>query len=500
MIKRSHAFTVVLVALIAVLVLSFTGILTVNILKMNSSQLTLSAIIFFVLLATGLGWKFILDWTQSDGLITWGELIVGALIVGIVFSAVGVNIGWKIALNNKLSYNEYWNGWELQAVENDVTCTRDGGCVYTYACDPYIVLVPYTYTCGKSTCTGLRPETRYHSCPYVTVESTHIVVTTLGDYTIDSHVFASHPVEWRAGSGIPASVQRGPSQFWLDAKARVDSGRPGPVTQRNKYDNYLLASDTSIFKEYSSQIDAYRAAGELPDLQYGIQNFYQADKVYFVGYRPSNPGAWEKADSYLNGSFGTELQGDLHLIVVQNADVTSNPDAYIIALKAYWQSYEFWGKNAMSKNSVIVVLGTTDGQTVAWARATTGMPIGNEAMITAIQNHMAGTPLTPDAVLGTVNGEFYQKVKDDGTTKLAVRGIGENGALRRILWGMDDPATVFARVSMSANDASDNGTGFAYLKDQIKPDFGQQLTIVLVFLFLGLVLWGAEAYLVGDPR
>lgn len=500
MIKRRHALFFMLGCLAVVTFLTFSGFFTVNILKMNGSQFTLSLIIFTTSIVIGLAWKLILDFQQAEGNITWAELAIGGLVVGLLFSAVGVNIGWKIAVNNTTRYNEYWNGWELQTLRQDFACTEDGPCIHEYSCDPY--LVPYevcsTDSEGHESCnTYYRVE--YHDCPYATVESTYVVKTTLGDYTIDNHVFTLSPAEWRTGNHIPASVQRGPSLFWLGAKDRIDSGYPGPVTKRNSYDNYILASDTTIFKQYSSQIDAYKAAGVLPDLRRDVRNFYQADKVYFVGFTPTNAPTWQKAHSYLNAAFGTELQGDLHLVIVQSDLVSVNPDAYIIALKAYWQGPDY-GKDAISKNSVIVVLGTKDGSTIAWSRAATGMPIGNEAMLTAIRNHMAGMQLTPEAVLGAVNGQFYQKVKSDGTTKLAVEGIGDTGALRRIFWGLDDLATKFARVSMSANDTSDNGNGFAYLKDQIRPSFGQQLTIVLVFLFLSVILWGAEAYFVGELR
>lgn len=500
-VKRSQALLIALGSLAVVLFLMFSGIFAVNILKMNGSQFTLSAIIFIGTMIVGLLWKVLTDWQQSDANITWTELIVGGVIVGMLFSVIGVNVGWKMAVNSTIRYNEYWNGWELSAVDGITACERDGLCRHNYSCDPYVVLVPYSCMCDdKGVCmTCLRPETHYHSCPSATEEHTYYIQTTLGDYVVNDHVFSPNPVEWRPGSGIPDNVQRGPSQIWSDVRVRCEAGRPGPVTKRNSYDNYILASDTTLFKQYSSQIDAYKAAGLLPEPRRDVRDFYMADKVYFVGFKPVDSSAWQRAHAYFNAALGTELQGDLHLVIVQNETVTANPDAYAIALKAYWQGLEF-GKDTISKNTVIVVLGTIDGTEVAWARATTGMPVGNEMMLTVIRNHLPGTVLTPEAVLGIVNGQFYQKTKSDGTTKLDVKGIGETGFLRRTLWGLDDPSTKFARVSMSAKDNVDNGTGFAYLKDQIRPSFGQQLTIVLVFLFLGVILWGVEAYYVGDLR
>lgn len=517
MIRRSHAFLFVLGCLVIAVVLMFSGFFTVNILKMNGSQATLSVIIFVGAMAIGVVWKLVLDAQNATGNITWAELLVGGLIVGLLFSVVGVNIGWKVAFDNTVKYNEWWNGWELGTKKQPNTCTENGSCYPMYDCDSYTVSVS-DYD-SKGNYTGSHTETRWNSCPYVSVQYTFTVHTSLGDYNMGNLCFPDNPNanRFQATRFIPSqfdeaeyfkpipqnilnSVCIGTPPLWAAAKARVDSGHPGPVTQRNSYDNYILASDTTIFKQYSSQIEAYKKAGVLPDLRRDVRDFYQADKVYFVGFKPADPAVWQKAHSYLNAALGTELQGDFHLVIVQNGYVSANPDAYAIALKAYWQNPEVFGKDALSKNVILVVLGTTDGSTVSWSRASTGMPIGNESMLTAIQNHMAGTSMTPEAVIGWVDGQFYQKVKSDGTTKLAVKGVGDTGAQRRIFWGMDDKTTEFARVSMSAKDPKDNGTGFNYLKDQIKPDFGQQLTIVLVFLFLSVVLWGVEAFFVGDLR
>lgn len=497
--KRLLALLLGFVAIIGLFICGLLGYLPMNMTTANPEQILLATIIFFVSMLVGLVWKLILDYQNSDFEITWPEYVIGGVVVGLLFAIVGVNIGWNMAWNNKVTYHEYWNGWELQAVVQETTCTRDGACYHEYSCDPYLVTETYDCNCdddGCDTCT--RTVTKYHDCPYATTEYTHVIKTSIGDYTINDHIFSTNPAEWRIGSGILDSVQRGPSQIWLDAKARCEAGTPGPVTARMNYENLILASDSTILKQYSDQIDAYLNAGLLPDLQRGVRDWYYADKVYFVGYTPTNPFAWQWTHANFNAAFGTELQGDLHLVIVQSDFASANPDAYITALKAYWQNPEVWDKDAISKNSVIVVLGTTDGQTVAWARAITGMPLGNEMMATVIRDRMKGVALTPEAVLGTVQGEFYVKTYDDGSQKTKVLGIGEDGILRRIMWGMDDSASKFARVSMSADDADDVGTGFNYLASEIKPSGGTQVWIVIISVILSCVVWYMVAYMFGE--
>lgn len=507
MIKQSHALFFVVILLVLVLILTFTGIFTVNLLHLNGSQFTLMMSIFVSSMVIGLIWKLILDKIQSNYEITWTEYLIGGVVVGLLFSILGVNVGWKIAINNKVKYNEFWNGWEISTNSQEIKCTKDGPCLHEYSCDPYLCN-PHECNCvctsrdkdGNCTSESCQTcwDTCYHDCPYATYEYVNTVDTTLGLYTIDDHVFAINPDVWRTGHFIPGGVQKGPSQFWMDAKNRCDLGNPGPVTKRNQYENYILASDTTILKEYSSQIEQFKNEGVLPDINHDIHDFYNSDKVYFVGIDPDDKTLWQKTISYFNAALGTELQGDLHLVIVKNLSVGNNPDVYMIALKAYWQDTKVFKKDTVSKNAIIVVLGTNDGKTVSWSRTATGMPVGNEMMLVAIQNHLSGLSLSPEVILGDISGQFYQKTKDDGTTKTAVEGIGESGALRRIIWGMDDPATKFARVSMSSSDDNDNGTGFEYLKSQIRPDFSQQLVIILVCLFLSCIVWFVDAYAIGE--
>jgi len=491
--KRMLALLIGLVGIVLICVCGLLGFLPLNLSTITPDQMVLGAIIFIVSMVVGLVWKLILDASNSDAEITWTEYVLGGVVVGVLFAIVGVNIGWNMAWNNTVTFHEYWNGWELEAVEEVVTCHTNGRCHYDYSCNCHEV------------CTGSGEDRSCHTecddCPYFNYERNLYIRTTLKDYPVAWLAPLDYEAQKKTFNlpwGFGANDYTTP-QIWLDAKARCEAGTPGPVTARMDYDNLILASDSTILKQHSDQIDAYKANGLLPDLQRGIRDWYYADKVYFVGYVPTNPGAWQWEHAKLNSAFGEELQGDLHLIIVQNDFVSANPDAYVTAVKAYWQNPEIWDKDAISKNSVIVVLGTTDGLTVAWARAITGMPLGNEMMATVIRDQMKGVALTPEAVLGDIGSEFYIKKYDDGRPpKTKVRGIGENGVLHRILWGMDRPDSKFVRVSMSADDADDVGTGFKYLAREIKPSTGQQVWIVIITVLLSCVVWFVVAYLIGE--
>lgn len=421
--------------------------------------------------------KFVLDKRESEYRITLPEFgIAGAVMLAIVIPATSM-IGTKMAYDNAVTFNEFWGGYEKQAVWIKTECYRDGPCVHEYDCDPYQVKVvdraAYTDDKGNYHPEQYHYETRYHDCPYTTEEWTFVITSTLpdADYTIAYHWLPTNPDQhrWRAGKRVPDHFPSGIPAFWQAAKNRIDAGQPGPVTARKTYENYVLASQNTILKQYSADIEAYKKAGLLPKLNGSIsQEPYFADRVYFVGkFRP--PGDWQKAGNYMAGAFGSDLQGDLH-VVIADANAVTDPDTYVMALAAYWQGPEF-GKDALSKNGVIVVLGTEDGATVKWARAATGMPKGNEGLILDVRNKLPGTALTPEAVFGPPRGS----VAIGGKTTVTIHH--GNGALDQVLWGDNK----FQRIRMRE---------YKYLSSEIEPTSGQKNLIIFLSVLFGCIAWG----------
>lgn len=439
-----------------------------------------------IVLGIGLATKLVLDKKQSEYRITNPEYAIAAAVMLALVIPLTAWIGYKLAFANAVTYEEYWNGYEVEVVWQKIKCERDGAAAHSYNCDPYTVRVPYdcSYYTGSGnnrrrvSKTCYRNETRYHRCPYVTEEWTFKIRTTLGDYTIAANNFPDNPEKYRYVSpkgytrAAPADVPRGIPEFWKQAKERLDANQPGPVTARREYKNYILASQRTILKKYSQDIERYKQQGLMPKVNPRVKGFYYADRVYFVGVQQPE-AEWQKYGNYFNGALGFDLQGDLHLVIV-DANKISDPDNYAGALSAYWQSPEF-DKDALSKNGILVVLGTKDNQTVAWARASTGMPRGNEGLLIEIRDKLPGTKLDPISVLGLPRGEL---VNDKGQTKVrVVHAQATDGALEQVIWG---PHT-FKRIRM---------TEYEYLAHEIEPTDGQKGWIYFFILLFGCVAWG----------
>jgi hypothetical protein len=448
-------------------------------------------VIFGVIIAValaGLAVRAILEARGSDARITWREYAIGMAISPVVAILVAW-AGWVGARNSQLAFTEYWNGWEVAAVKSATTCERDGSCRWDYQCDPYRC----SYECGGYEGSGKNRryvsrtcwKTCYHQCPYVDSEYHYTVATTLGSYTIAGNVFPENPQthRWRASESIPQDVINGAGvgdpPFWVSANTRCLASQPGPVTARKSYQNFILASDRTLMKEHSGDIKGYQAKNLLPTLQHGIQAFYYADKVSFVGWQPSNRIVWQDALARLNGALGVELQGDLHLVIIKDEAVTVNPERYVLALKAYWQDKESWHADTLSKNAVVVVLGTADGLTVSWSRLFTGMPLGNEKLIVVMRDGLKGQPLTPESLIGPPVGQRDAK-------GVHYPPQGQTSVLQRFLWGLDDPTTKFARVKMSGKDGK---SGFLYLRNEIQPTTGQLWAIIIVTFLFGCGVW-----------
>ena len=438
-------------------------------------------------LAVGFALKFMLDRSGSRYQIDNTELAIGSALVALLICPLTAWVGTKLAISSQVTYNENWGGYELKANWVRTTCERDGSCVHHYDCDPYTVEVE----CGGYEGSGKDrhyvskkcPETRYHDCPYTTEEWTFTIDTTIDPVTVASHNLPTNPDlhRWRSYKSVPSSIESGIPQFWSECKARLDRNEPGPVTMRKEYENYVLASQTTILKRYSDSIERYKTAGLLPPINRNVHDFYFANRVYFVGARP--PGDWQTAINRFDAALGSQLQGDLHLVLV-DANKVTDPDNYSLALFAYWQSKEF-DKDALSKNGIVVVLGSEDGQTVKWARAGTGMPEGNEALLTDIQNQLPGTRLDPQVILGNPTAALVNG---------GVQVTHTDGVLEKVLWG----ANAFKRVHMGKPGQPGN-VGYSYLLQEIEPTGLQCFLIVLCQVLMSGIVWGVcIAY--GAPR
>lgn len=406
--------------------------------------------------------------------ITHNEFVVAAVIITLLVVPLTLRTGYAIAKGNALKFHEYWNGWEKAALMSEERCSRDSGCHYTYDCDPYTVFHTHTRSSadGKSVETYTETHTEYHSCPYGTREQTWRIDTTLG--TFDLGVTIPEGSLGFRGRGIPGSIPRGVPALWQACKDRLAANDPGGVTKRMTYDNYILASDQTILKQYSDGIADLKRQRLLPPVPHKVQPPYLANKVQFVGMT-APPGEWQLALSRLNAALGVERQGDLHMVVLDAGfglgDVLK-PDAYITALKAYWTDTKLWKRDSISKNTIIVVVSVGRDGKVAWARATTGMPVGNEAMAVAIKERLVGVALTPEEVVGKVTraGEKSSTV----TGGVAAVVLGEPG---------------FERVSMTAEDKNDLGTGFKYLGATLQPSGVAKFVMVLVALVFSTIAW-----------
>ncbi|HEY9713333.1 MAG TPA: hypothetical protein V6C72_07675 [Chroococcales cyanobacterium] len=464
------------------------------------SLVLLGAVLAFAVF--GIVWV-VVHFAYPDRRITQLEFIGCAAGLVLVVVPLTCFVGYKVAVSNNLSYNEFWGGFEVsvdtvvyQCHESDTDGGSTGGCEHHYDADSYQVWVQHE-TCttdskGKETCVDdSHWETRWRQVPYTDEEITYIVHTTLGDFTIGDHWLPPHPELHRvhpeedAMESIPGDLPYGIPAFWQAAANRIASGNPGPVTQERTYDNYILASQSSILHKYSPWIDQYKKANLLPNIGHSVHDFYWLDRVYTVGgVNIGDAGTWQRAMDRFDAALGIDLTGDAYLVVVP-ADKISDPDTYVMSLAAYWESPAFQ-KYAISKNGIIIVVGTRDGKTVDWARATTGMPSGNEQMLLDIKYHLGGVALTPGTLLGaptaaiaTVGGKY--KVTINHT----------QGALESILWGQDK----FQRVHMGAHDGQQ---GYLYLKGEIVPSGWQKFWIMFFVVLFSGITWGV-AFAYGVP-
>lgn len=432
----------------------------------------------------------------KNNLTTKEFIVVAILNVFIGFAVFG--FGYKLSKESLLTFYQNINGWEISTSRIEVSCTKNGNCKWEYDCDSYTVRVAYDCNCktkkegGTSCDTCYRNETRWNSCPYVKKEYTYNVVTSLGNVEVKSGVFPSNyednryiPNEYRYSSDkvVPKTIVEkagvGDPPEWVAAYNRVNSGRPGPVTIRSPYKNYLLASNSTILRERSTDIKYYSDLGLLPELRanlnwiYGTPFIGLSDRLYEVGTNLPNPQEWSEAISYLSSATGYFLQGDVILVVVNNSTVSDDPDKYTIALRAYWSDKNKFGDNSLAKNSVVVVVGTEDNKTVKWARGFSLMPNGNEVLFTKI-DRLAGAEFNPKALVGETRVGYSNPMSPPFIL------VPSGGKIEDLLFGISDTTTKYTRSPMSF---------FTYLQNDIELSSGQVSIMWGISIILCVALW-----------
>ena len=405
--------------------------------------------------------------------ISWTEYGLGAVLACLIVVPGVTIVGTNIAKDGLLEFDEFWNGYETAALVSNNTCSRDGSCRFEYDCDSYNHIHTSTSTDSNgNTQTHISNHTHWHRCPYATSETTYKVTTTLDEFTIDTTIDEDARA-WRAGKGIPGDYPKGVPAFWQAAADRLAAGDPGPVTVQRTYDNYVLAAQNTILDKYDGDIDAYLADDLLPDtsMERGLHSYYRGHKVHSMGVPVGDLAEWEFAVDRFNAALGTDLQGDLHLVFVP-AEV--NGDRYAGSLNAYWTGDTF-GDQALSKNAIVVIVGVEAGE-IAWSESFTGMPVGNELMLTRLSD-LAGTALTPDDLLGRPVGIIADGDVDEIQHT--------EGAIESAVWATDRP---FERICMTCDDPDENG-GYGYLAGDVEPTTGQKWGIFAVALLMSSLVW-----------
>lgn len=461
-----------------------------------------------VVVISGLVLKYVVRWIFPgyEWHISWREFIAGVLVACTVVLPAVFAIGKALSTQDLLRYEEFYNGVETSATFSFEDC-RPGssgssessghsncdheyrtGETYTYM---ETVYYPETTCDGKGKCTTTtksrqEPRTGHIYAPYASKEYHYVITDSLGG----SYTFPVSYVkdgEGYLGQAIPNNIPRGDPEEWTDAWQHLDAGNPRPVTRIFSYDNYILASKDELLATYSDDVDRYLEEKVLPehtanilgDPLYGYNNS-SADKVSFVGVEVADPAAWQYSLMNFNAALGSKFQGDMHLVLIDDS-LVDNQTTYLNALKAYWQSNDF-GRRALAKNGIVVVAGV-QGNEVVWAKATTGMPFGNEVMLRGIENFLHGTKLSPVDVIGDPHTVVTPASSDDEDDTVKVSHGDTPGVLEQVVL-MDFP---FARACMECDEGE--GVGYENLIAMVEPEAWQWAIMIVIVAVLALVWW-----------
>lgn len=447
--------------------------------------------------------------------VTWSEYAVITAISAVLVTPTILLWGSALSIDNKLTYQEMYNGVEVAATVSVVDCVAghsgesysagQSNCSYTYVSGRYSWDETYTDTeCttnskGELSC---RPVTKccvtYYAdiyTPYAKQELRYHLTDSLGGSYDFTESFIAKDAQAYGSMAIPSNIPRGAPDDWLDARRHLDAGDPRPVTRMFDYDNYILASQDELLQAYGD-VESFQGRNLLPDHTVDIlrtpiygDTRTQAKKLSFVGAKVPNEAKWQDSLMRFNAALGSKLQGDLHVVVIDSKLVGMNDSQrYLSALRAYWLGDHF-GKRALSKNGVILVIGT-DGKKIDWAKAATGMPFGNNVMLRTMENLLVDKPFTPEAVFGSPRTVVTPAVKEGEVKvkqKVDVTLSQPQSALEMAMFG---EATKFKRPCMACEGEEDAGqVGYKNLIDKIEPSVGAKALMVVVVGAISLIGW-----------
>jgi hypothetical protein len=444
----------------------------------------------------------------TDWHVTWREYSVGLAVFSFVVVPSIVLVGNQMSVAEALRYEEFYNGVETEVVELKTICVAGtsgssassgrSNCAYEYNTgqsydywDTCLETEVYTDSKGNmQTRTVSKPclQTAYIYSPYVTVEFRFAIKDSLGgNYSFPLTHVEQNPQKY-ADKEIPPDLPRGAPAEWTDAQSRLAAGDPRAVTRVFGYDNYILAAKDDLLLPFSQDVARYKAEGILPEHTANIKSdpltgFSKsfANKISFVGVSVADESVWQESLMGFNAALGSQYRGDMHIVMVDSARVDDSV-TYLNALKAYWLGEEF-GRRAIAKNAIIVAIGVQDNK-VDWARATTGMPFGNEVMAEAIKSHLPGTVLDPNVLIGNPKTIVTPASNDKDDDVVQVLPSAEMGVLEDAVLH----TFPFKRACMGCQD-DEGQIGYDNLVSKVQPPFWQLSIMVAIVALLSIGWW-----------
>ncbi len=469
--------------------------------------------------AIGLGVKFLLpiavekDLVRRESQITWLEYGVAIALVGAIIVPSVLSIGKGLSVDQILRHEEPYNGVEVAAPVHPEECyaghagesysAGQSNCQYTYVSGRYSWEEEYYETVCKSDGKGGQSCTSERRCchtnsaniysPYAKTEFKFSVRNSLRKtYTYPTTYIAQNAIPY-GREAIPAHIPRGVPEDWIEAKRQIDIGDPRSVTALFWYDNPILVREDEKIAEFSEDIGYYLERKLLPDHTANIltnpifgEPRTRANKLSFVGVNVPDQDVWQESLMRFNAPLGEKLEGNLHVVVI-DSKLVKDPQGYRKALRAHWLS-KYFGKRALAKNGIILVIGTSNGK-IDWAQADTGMPFGNNIMLRAMENNLTGKELNPDIIFGRPRTVVIPATREEEKDKVIVTLSTPLSVLEEAMF----VTSPFKRSCMLCEGEEDEGVGYGDYIAQIEPDTDQKAWMIVIICILSLPFWWGVA-------
>lgn len=262
-----------------------------------------------------------------------------------------------------------------------IRCEKTSGsnpCEAVYNCN--------SHKCNCRTVDGKRKcDTCYDKCPYCQEEMQYREIYADGTYyVVDGNQIPENFKLWDEKVPLPNNVKTtvgvGTPIKWTEYQELMYKNQPRVVAFSKSYNNPFVAYGSyEPSLEKVGNVNTVETAFNYPDPPIFLDSYQTPKVITHIGiFDQSELTNWRVNSAILSLKIQEKYGTELKIVLINDRIINSNIDEYVTGLKQNWTNIENRGTSVIHPDTLVLVISSEDGKTIANARVFTGFPARNE--------------------------------------------------------------------------------------------------------------------------